>query len=128
MLPLLLPPSYVILSVYKKYNAIPSDIVIQETSENVLLQQKNKDKRHKCEEKTEDVNQDICAFCGKEEPPEREKNCTFTDVLWVACDGCLSWFRVECCGLEECKDISALKWLCFICKQSCSELADLLLY
>lgn len=148
-LPPLQPPSDVILSVYKKYKAIPSDTVIETTSEDVLLpmdetkmwfehlhqvslnrqkgakkasstrlQQKNKNKQPACEDSTEDPNKNVCAFCGKEEPPQREQNCMLTDVSWVACDGCLTWFHVECSGLRECEDISALNWLCLNCKQS----------
>ena len=117
------PPSDVLVSVYKKYKNIPPDDVIRSTSENVLLppeetrmwfehlhqvslnRQKGARKAASTRsKKTKDnqavpknTNDNICASCGKEEPAEKEDHSPSSiDVNWVACDGCLSWYHVEC--------------------------------
>ncbi len=117
------PPSDVLVSVYKKYKNISPDDVIRSTSENVLLppeetrmwfehlhqvslnRQKGARKAASTQsKKTKDnqavpknTNDNICASCGKEEPAEKEDHShSSIDVNWVACDGCLSWYHVEC--------------------------------
>lgn len=140
------PPSDVIWSVYKKYKSIPPDDVICATSEDVLLpvgetrvwfehlhqvclnrrkgtkkaaltrsQRKAKDKQPV----TDDTNDDVCASCGKLEPPEMEDGCATAEENWIACDGVSAGTMLNaCCGLIGCNDVSSLShWLCLYCKE-----------
>ena len=147
--PSMQPPSDIILSVYKKYENIPPDDVVCATSEDVLLpvgetrmwfehlhqvslnrkkgakkaastRSKRKAKAKDKHPVPDDANEDVCASCGELEPPEEEdKDCTSAEVHWIACDGCLSWYHFQCCGLNSCEDVSSLShWLCLNCKES----------
>ena len=53
----------------------------------------------------DDTMNDVCVSCGKLEPPEMEDGCAMAEVNRIGCDGCLSWYHVECCGLNGRNDV-----------------------
>lgn len=119
-----MPPSQVILESFKRNNGIPSEVVVEQLSRQVLLPvdevlmwlnhlktvQDNRAKgakkaaatrkRKKANEDTERNTEDICHTCGLDEPPHVHNDELDIEILWIGCDTCAKWFHALCVNVN----------------------------
>lgn len=92
----------------------PTGVKNRSSKSNRALQKKNAAEQSS-EASTSSINdkESVCKECSMSEPPDKYIDDN-SDISWIQCDGCDSWFHIACLGLPT---VPSDTWLCYFCNE-----------
>lgn len=99
----------------RKRNARKQPTVVENASSksNKTLQKKKTTEQSLEAASSHNEKESVCTECNMGEPPDTYID-DKSDISWIQCDGCDSWFHINCLGLLE---VPSDTWLCCFCNE-----------